>query len=274
MVLDVDLEWSHVDENYSPFVLELRDSVDAYGLAMTAAWPATTRYADITDEALAAMDYINMMVYDLTGSWAPNNPGPHSPYSFAISAINYWTGQGVPKEKLTLGVPFYGYDFTGGSVSSFTFRAMVEENPTYAQLDQVGLAYYNGIPTIQAKAELALEELSGIMIWELGQDAFNEYSLLGTIDGVINGTTPTTELAHLEGIQVYPNPFHESVQLFNENTTDVEWRLVDNMGRMLQQGELQQNNNLSLNTMALPKGFYFLVFNNGQGIFQKKLVKG
>ncbi|GIR10647.1 MAG: hypothetical protein CM15mP22_0670 [Gammaproteobacteria bacterium] len=31
------------------------------------------------------------------------------------------------------------------------------------------------------KFELAAQKLSGIMIWELGQDSFTEYSLLETI---------------------------------------------------------------------------------------------
>ena len=43
------------------------------------------------------------------------------------------------------------------------------------------IKYYNGRPTIANKVELAVQKLSGIMIWELGQDSFTEYSLLETI---------------------------------------------------------------------------------------------
>ena len=50
-----------------------------------------------------------------------------------------------------------------------------------ADRDNVGNKYYNGRPTIQTKVRLAAESLSGIMIWELGQDSFTEYSLLETI---------------------------------------------------------------------------------------------
>ena len=124
--VDVDLEWGYVDENYSGFVLELRDSLDQYGKLMTAALPGTTRYADLSDEAMFSYDFINMMVYDLTGPWNPNNAGPHSPYYFALNSIAHWQNQGVPAEDLTLGVPFYGYDFSNPSnVVSFTFGSMV-----------------------------------------------------------------------------------------------------------------------------------------------------
>ena len=35
--------------------------------------------------------------------------------------------------------------------------------------------------TIRSKTRLSAEEVGGIMIWELGQDAFNDFSLLKTI---------------------------------------------------------------------------------------------
>ena len=43
------------------------------------------------------------------------------------------------------------------------------------------MKYYNGRPTIKSKVKLASEQVSGIMIWEIGQDSFTEYSLLKTI---------------------------------------------------------------------------------------------
>jgi hypothetical protein len=58
---------------------------------------------------------------------------------------------------------------------------MVASNTSNADRDNVGNKYYNGRPTIKAKVKLAAESLSGIMIWELGQDSFSQYSLLETI---------------------------------------------------------------------------------------------
>jgi GH18 family chitinase len=126
------------------------------------------------------------MAYDLTGFWNPDKPGPHSPYSFAEQSIAYWEQQGLSKEKMTLGLPFYGYDFTDlTKIPSVTFREMVERDNSFAYKDAVGKIHYNGIPTIENKTRLALEGLGGIMIWEIGQDHFGNYSLLDRIYKVI-----------------------------------------------------------------------------------------
>nr|WP_299382369.1 glycosyl hydrolase family 18 protein [Allomuricauda sp.] len=181
--IDVDLEWDHVTVGYSPFVIALHTALDTHNKLLTVALPQT-RFANITDEALAMYDFINIMSYDATGPWNPANPGQHSSLQFSKDGINFWnTNQGISAENLNLGVPFYGYEFVSDTeANSFTFREMVELDPGNAQLDQVGNAYYNGIPTIKAKVNLAHEEqLGGIMIWELGQDSFDQYSLLATI---------------------------------------------------------------------------------------------
>ncbi len=272
--VDVDLEWSHVNDDYSGFVLELRDSIDQYGWLMTAALPGSYRYPQITTPAMLAYDFINMMVYDLTGPWQPNNPGQHSPYSFAVTAINYWTGQGMPADRLTLGVPFYGWNFNEAptSVTSVTFGSMVAQNPDYAQVDQVDQIYYNGIPTIQNKTALALQEVSGIMIWELGQDAFNEYSLLNTIDEVINGTVDVEVPNAMVDVQVYPNPFGGYLQLENREA-DFQYVLRNASGMVIRQGQLTGMSTEQIQTNDLPGGFYVLTLVNDQHALTWRLVK-
>lgn len=180
--VDVDLEWQYVTPGYSPFVIELKSALSAKGKGMTAALPGTTKFDNITDEALQTFDFINLMAYDFTGPWNPTVSGQHSSYNNANQSINFWKNKGISLNKLTLGVPFYGYDFSDSSnVTSFTFGQMVSLNSSYSELDNVGLKFYNGRPTIKSKVKLAGEQVSGIMIWELGQDSFSEYSLLKTI---------------------------------------------------------------------------------------------
>lgn len=181
--VDVDLEWSHVTQGYSDFVIELKKELSIHGKGMTAAFPSETKFSQISDQALAVFDFINIMVYDYTGSWNPSAPGQHSSYDHAERGINYWKNiVGIAGEKLTLGVPFYGYNFLNSTtVESFTYGSMVASNTSNSERDQVGNKYYNGRPTIASKVKLAAQNLSGIMIWELGQDSFTEYSLLQTI---------------------------------------------------------------------------------------------
>ena len=180
--VDVDLEWQYVTSGYSDFVIELKSALSTKGKSMTAALPGTTKFDNITEEALQTFDFINIMAYDFTGPWNPTASGQHSSYNNAVESINFWKNTGVSQSKLTLGVPFYGYDFSNSSnVTSFTFGQMVSTNNSYSEIDNVGMKYYNGRPTIKSKVKLASEQVSGIMIWELGQDSFSDYSLLKTI---------------------------------------------------------------------------------------------
>ena len=180
--VDVDLEWNHVTAGYSDFVIELRDALKSKSKGITAAYPSETRYSLITQEALNALDFINLMVYDYTGPWNPS-PGQHSSYNHAKQGINFWKNTvGINPSKLTLGVPFYGYDFQNSTtVKAFTYGSMVDSDVSNSEKDNVGNKYYNGRPTIANKVKLASQNLSGIMIWRLGADSFSEYSLLETI---------------------------------------------------------------------------------------------
>ncbi len=180
--VDVDLEWGYVTTGYSDFVIELRDALKEQSKGITAAYPSETRYSLITEEALNALDFINLMVYDYTGPWNPS-PGQHSSYNHARRGISFWKNKvGINPSKLTLGVPFYGYDFQNSTtVESFTYGSMVDSDVSNSEKDNVGNKYYNGRPTIANKVKLASQNLSGIMIWRLGADSFTEYSLLETI---------------------------------------------------------------------------------------------
>lgn len=181
--VDVDLEWDAVTSGYSGFVLELKKSLETRKKLMTAALPNNTRFENISNVALNAFDFINVMAYDSTGPWTPNNPGQHSSFDFAKNGIDFWhKQQNVPSEKLTLGVPFYGYNFTySTNVTSSTYGQIVEAGKQFAEIDELGKIYYNGRPTISKKVEYAAQNTGGIMIWELAQDSFDEYSLLEVI---------------------------------------------------------------------------------------------
>jgi len=277
--IDVDLEWSHVDALYSPFVLELADSLHAKGFEISAAWPATTRYADITDAALASFDWINLMAYDLTGPWNPNIPGDHSPYSFANQGIAFWKGHGVSSDRMNLGVPFYGRNWDNPNTGqAFTYGSMVQEDTAYAYEDTVGQRYYNGIPGIQAKTHLAQMETSGIMIWEIGQDAFGtleHLSLLKTIHEQVNQTTPLEpELAQLNAT-FYPNPFSDHISLeMNVEDRNSRIEIRDLQGRVLLEEKLDVGQNLkSWDFSHFADALYLFVIHTHGRSYVKKLIK-
>jgi len=190
--VDVDIEGDNINANYGKFVTELGAALTASHTVMTAAL-ATWNGSSVPDSALAAFDFVNIMSYDKTGPWDPSHPGQHAPYSMAVSDLAYWGGtRHVPKEKLTLGVPFYGYSFGNSTaVEAMGFGDIVASFPGAATQDQYNIhggitVYYNGIPTIRSKTQLALLQAGGVMIWELSQDATGSNSLLKNIQGVID----------------------------------------------------------------------------------------
>ncbi len=263
--IDVDLEWDFANNtNYSPFVLELKSALQAQNKMMTSALPGGTLFSVITPQALAAFDFINIMAYDYTGPWQPSSPGQHSSYAQAQSAVTFWKSH-VAASKLNLGVPFYSHTFVNATTAGpdRTFGEIVAENPANADVDQIGNnpnnynEYYNGRPTIAAKVGLAnAEGLGGMMIWEVAQDAFNQYSLLTTI-----ATTYATLSAPSFDAAIftlYPNPTKDLVTITMADSKNMEHIEITNiLGKKIQTLASLSRNTISINLEAYTSGIYF-----------------
>ncbi len=189
---DIDLEGERVDSNYELFVTGLSVALKRQGKMLTAAI-ATVYKQQYPDKALEVFDFVNIMSYDKTGPWRPSDPGQHSPYEMAVSDVDYWTNvRRIAKEKISLGVPFYGYGFGPGVPQEISYKSIIDKYPIAeladsARVAEGGTVYYNGIPTIDKKVHLALAKAGGIMIWQLFQDAKGNYSLLNYIYDAVNG---------------------------------------------------------------------------------------
>jgi spore germination protein YaaH len=189
--VDVDLEGNYINKNYEAFVAGLSAALKLKGKLLTAAI-ATWESDSFTDKSLTYFDDVNIMSYDDTGPWDPSDPGPHSPYSMAVNDLAYWTNtRGIPKEKANVGVPFYGYGFGATAVSTFTYAQIVSKFPNSENTDQLtepngAILYYNGIPTIEKKTTMAMQNAGGVMIWELLYDTTGDKSLLTAIDKTAN----------------------------------------------------------------------------------------
>ena len=187
--IDVDLEGSDIDDRYEDFVAELAKALRQHQKMITAA--IAVYYKDqLSDRALEQYDFVNVMSYDRTGPWRPEKPGPHSLLEHAEDDLEYFgTVRNIPREKMTLGVPFYGYGYGPELTSpaiSMNYGEIVSTFPGAEHVDQWTrddgkIIYYNGIPTIRKKTELAAEKASGIMIWQIRGDAKGSKSLLRAI---------------------------------------------------------------------------------------------
>ncbi|MBS1563742.1 MAG: T9SS type A sorting domain-containing protein, partial [Bacteroidetes bacterium] len=196
--VDIDLEGSSVDSNYEGFVTDLAAAIKP-GKSLSAA-VATSNGSKFTTTAMAAFDIVNVMSYDKTGPWNPSNPGQHSPYSMVVDDMLYWNiTKGVPRKKLNMGLPFYGYGFKDSIVTSLQYGRIVNQYPGAELTDQVnmtggGTMYYNGIPTIKSKTTLALSQTGGVMVWNLLQDTTGSKSLLRAINEVVTNSASNRQL--------------------------------------------------------------------------------
>ena len=188
--VDVDLEGNSIDEHYTSFIGGLYHLLKRQKKLLTAA-VATVYSPKLSPRALAMLDFVNIMSYDKTGPWTPNNPGQHAPLAMAIEDIHYWNRtMGISKKKIMLGVPFYGYQFGKDAITALRFSDIVAKYPNAEIQDSVVVTdgvviYYNGKETIRRKTSLALQKAGGIMIWQILQDAEGSNSLLTVIDETI-----------------------------------------------------------------------------------------
>jgi GH18 family chitinase len=186
--LDVDIEGPSIGKDYGVFIDDLAMSLKPKGKLLTAALSQGYGGDQVPSSVFSQFDFINIMAYDGTGPWNLDRPGQHSSFEMAKNQVAYWLGRGLPKSKAVLGVPFYGYGFgkaAGGG--EYPYKRILELHPGAEVLDQVGeTIWYNGIPTIKAKAQYVMDEgLAGVMIWSLNHDVKGDKSLLSALHKVL-----------------------------------------------------------------------------------------
>jgi chitinase len=173
-----DIDWEYPDagdsaRNFSRLMQLLSSDLRGRGKLLTAAVSALDHTCGITGEVFNYVDFLTLMAYD------SDEGAGHSPFEYAERSLNYWLGRGLPRAKAVLGVPFYERPNWN------PYRNLVASDPQAANVDSIVYegtpVYYNGIPTIRRKTELALQRGGGMMIWHLSQDTDDDTSLLTAI---------------------------------------------------------------------------------------------
>ena len=201
----IDVDWEHWTKDASnqpvpsesagmvALLQELRASLGGLGISIDVyAGDWNGRHYP---EVHSLVDQVQVMAYDFSGPWS--DPGPHSSFEQAIGSstnppstgLAYWTAyRGWPKEKILLGVPFYGRDFDDRGGVGVAYRDILRRYPDAADRDRVANIYYNGPQTIADKAEFVVENrYPGIMIWEISHDTRDPAtSLLHAISAIVN----------------------------------------------------------------------------------------
>jgi spore germination protein YaaH len=119
--IDIDYEDLHATDRdaFSAFLTSLAAALHAEGKILSVAVFAKTTDAGYDQRNLAqdyaaigrAADQVRLMAYDY--HWATSPPGPVAPIRWVRDVLRYAKTQ-IPAYKVILGVPLYGYDWSGG----------------------------------------------------------------------------------------------------------------------------------------------------------------
>ncbi len=174
-----DIDWEYPNagqssQNFLALIQELRKAMPDK-LLTTAVVSDGENSAGIATESFALFDYVNVMTYD----------GPdHGTMKQFEQGLSFWTTRGLPKEKIVMGVPFYSH-VKDSSIAGVTYAKLIKADSAAAQVDEFeyngGTQIYNGIPTIQAKTKVAMQQAGGMMFWNLDDDAQGDLSLVNAI---------------------------------------------------------------------------------------------
>jgi chitinase len=203
---DVDWEYPGPEDarNYLALLQEFRKQLNAVrpGLKLTiAAGPSPGMYHSVDFAAVAkVVDLIGLMNYDYVGPWRKET-GFHAPlYSdhsgSADRTVHAYLDEGVPANKLLLGVPFYGYSWKAvGADNHGLFQpgeavhqdrpyryiqTLIASSTVYRDPEAQAPWLYDGntfwtyedAVSARFKGEYAQQHsLGGVMVWELGEDS-------------------------------------------------------------------------------------------------------
>ncbi len=164
--------------DFSRFLVRLDKTTDRkIGIAV-AHWDLGLSYS-----AIKAVDMVELMQYDLFDA-----DGNHSSFKSAVDGFKAVRDYLLPREKVDLGVPFYGRPATGaGYWPPYNQYASNLNYDDSAETEQ-GKAYFNSWQTIYDKTAYAISRgLGGMMVWHYSCDVEfdDEYSLFSAMNECI-----------------------------------------------------------------------------------------
>lgn len=180
----VDFDWEFPKDetefdNYILLLTETKESFSKYDLLVSVALSPDPNFPLVS---FAVVDRVHVMSYDRAAQ--------HSTYDQAVKDLQIFMDAGISREKLILGIPFYGRN-TQPPYRVLAYDEIMKQYHPASSVDEVDGIYYNGLETIQRKTCYAIsEELGGVMVWELAHDTTDETSLLQRMYDLATGKIP------------------------------------------------------------------------------------
>jgi spore germination protein YaaH len=192
--IDIDYEDLRASDRsaFTAFITELATALHAKGKILSVdlfAKPDNRGY----DQRNLAQDYraigqmadqVRLMGYEY--HWADSDPGPIAPIGWIRAVLRYAKTQ-IPASKIILGVPLYGYDWTGGHGTPVSWLQAFQlsqqygvqphfdaasQSPWFSYTDPSGrqhVVWFENGPSVQAKcAAAAAAGIGGVYVWLYG----------------------------------------------------------------------------------------------------------
>jgi GH18 family chitinase len=172
----VDIDWEPIDSetkkiNQAALLHDLRAALPDKLVTVA----VNAERIDLFPSSKYDIDWVNVMAYDM--NWRHGN---HSNFDDAVAALEMYEEVGIPEEKLALGIPFYGRN---AQTKALTYEQLVDNCNPSPSVNYCNGYFFNGIDLVKQKSQFVLNSnYAGVMIWNLGQDTYdNKTSLLNAI---------------------------------------------------------------------------------------------
>jgi spore germination protein len=235
MELDYECLFASDKNAFSAFVKDLALALHAKGKKLVVTVQAKTN-GNVSWNGAGALDYsqigqyadkVRIMAYDY--HWITSEPGSIAPANWVEQVVSYGVSV-IPRSKIELGVPNYGYDWVGKKGKGITYSEAISTATRYGANivydNQNGPHYFytvNGIEhevwfedtaSISTLLNIASKfNLNGVAVWRLGGEDSSSYNALREVlnNGYVAPKNPVPETV----------PAISPVKTGNQDTTKV-----------------------------------------------------
>lgn len=180
----VDIDWEPIDtdtkkNNLAILLADLKTSLPDKLVTVA----VNAERIELYPSSAGDVDWVNLMAYDM--NW---RHGEHSNFDDSVAALERYVAEGIPEEKLVLGIPFYGRN---DQTKALKYEEIVDLCHPLPSENYCDGYFFNGIDLVQQKSQFVVNSnYAGVMIWNLGQDTYDDTSLLTAIYEVLDVPTP------------------------------------------------------------------------------------